>query len=72
MLHLPEHLGPNDRVGLEHLEDEDRGPAEDKDRDHHDKHRDDGLHVRLGPIRAKTQILKEFSDTMALSHATDL
>ena len=54
VLHLAEHLGPDDGVGLEHLEDEDRGPAEDEDGDHHDQHRD-GLHVRLGPIRAVSQ-----------------
>ena len=55
VLHLPEHLGTDDGVGLEHLEDEDRGPAEDEDGDHHDQHRDDGLHVRLGPIRAEAK-----------------
>ena len=55
VLHLREHLGPNDRVVLEHLENEDRGPAEDKDRDHHDKHRDDGLHVHLGTLSAENQ-----------------
>ena len=38
-----------------HLEDEDGGPAEDEDGHDHDQHRDDGLHVRLGPIRAESQ-----------------
>ena len=36
VLHLSKHLGSNDGVGLEHLEDEDGGPAEDEHRDNHD------------------------------------
>ena len=38
-----------------HLEDEDGGPVEDEDGDHHHQHRNDGLHMGRGPVRAETE-----------------
>ena len=49
MLDSPKNLGSDYIEGLQNLEGEDGGPAEDEDSDHHDQHWNNGADLSLHP-----------------------